>query len=241
MFFVTALLQKSILSIQRVDVLRFCLGYIIMANFAETLPPLFAPGEMERLCYLGYASALNLTQTSLQTERMKSILSQVFGIHDASVQQCRDVFTQVAWVLNSPGHECFLWQEMYNDAANEVIRFPRTYSDNRFDLSRANRWVLCDYCGKRCEKNGQGEFWVAAEFKYQAYNKRETLERHNPTLPCSGIRTALWEVGKFDARWFCIKCYTWYWNLATADIVKMFGFAERSSDRQKFWRSCIDV
>ena len=91
---------------------------------------------METCLYLEYASDLHsLAQTSLQIERMKSILSQLFGIHNATAEQCREVFAQVAWVLDSPGHECFLWQEMYNNAANEVIRFPRTYSDNRFDLS----------------------------------------------------------------------------------------------------------
>ena len=61
--------------------------------------------------------------------------------------------------------------------------------DSRFDKRRALRAVCCDGCENWYQGNAVGAFW------------------HTSDMPAPLFRREAWELGEWDASWYCIDCY----------------------------------
>ena len=116
-----------------------------------------------------------------------------------------------------------------------VHRQPAQVWDNRFAYQRTKRWVYCDRCGKVCNHEYKGDFFLAAQKHYHDYYKL-SKEKHMFALPMPAcVRYKLWDEGRFDARWYCIACYSHQWHMDPKDVAEIFGFTTRLNIRRAYY------
>ena len=57
-------------------------------------------------------------------------------------------------------------------------------------------------------------------------------------MPAPEFRRAAWERGEWDASWYCIECYTDYWDCSEKEVMESLGFSKRQSKKDQFMRAC---
>ena len=95
-------------------------------------------------------------------------------------------------------------------------RIPPQVYDERFSWKRKFRVVRCDGCDKVFSGSGKGSFVKQT----CAVSARD--------------RQRLWDMGKLDGHWYCLKCWADYADLPVRKMPEYLGWADRDAKRVQY-------